>query len=259
MMETEEKYKVVIVDDERTAIDALRRELEPYREFEVKGIAGNGAKGKKMIMELHPDLLFLDIQLSDGDSFSFLTSARPSSVIIFTTAYDQYAIRAFTVNSVDYILKPVDEKRLLEAIVKYETLVAANTSPENGYLDVILDSLRHREKAYRTRFLIAGGERFRPLEVSDVAYFYSENKITFAVTYTGQEHIVDLSLNKLVEQLDPDLFFRANRQVLLCVKAISHVEPYFNGRIVVFVKPPYKSQIIISEEKITAFKLWLNF
>ena len=86
MMETEEKYKVVIVDDERTAIDALRRELEPYREFEVKGIAGNGAKGKKMIMELHPDLLFLDIQLSDGDSFSFLTSARPSSVIIFTTA-----------------------------------------------------------------------------------------------------------------------------------------------------------------------------
>lgn len=110
--------------------------------------------------------------------------------------------------------------------MKYETLVAANTSPENGYLDVILDSLRHREKAIVLAFLLRRGT-FPSVEVSDVAYFYSENKITFAVTYTGQEHIVDLSLNKLVEQLDPDQFFRANRQVLLCVKAISHVEPYF--------------------------------
>ena len=240
--------KVAIIEVEVPAarlLHSMLRRLRPA--WEVMVLPGSVEEAVQWFAENpHPDLLFLDIQLSDGDSFSFLTSARPSSVIIFTTAYDQYAIRAFTVNSVDYILKPVDEKRLLEAIVKYETLV-------------ILDSLRHREKAYRTRFLIAGGERFRPLEVSDVAYFYSENKITFAVTYTGQEHIVDLSLNKLVEQLDPDLFFRANRQVLLCVKAISHVEPYFNGRIVVFVKPPYKSQIIISEEKITAFKLWLNF
>ena len=253
--------KVAIIEDDVPAarlLHSMLRRLRPA--WEVMVLPGSVEEAVQWFAENpHPDLLFLDIQLSDGDSYNFLTSARPTSVIIFTTAYDQYAIRAFTVNSVDYILKPVDEKRLLEAIVKYETLVAANTSPENGYLDVILDSLRHREKAYRTRFLIAGGERFRPLEVSDVAYFYSENKITFAVTYTGQEHIVDLSLNKLVEQLDPDQFFRANRQVLLCVKAISHVEPYFNGRIVVFVKPSYKSQIIISEEKITAFKLWLNF
>ena len=224
--------KVAIIEDEVPAarlLHSMLRRLRPA--WEVMVLPGSVEEAVQWFAENpHPDLLFLDIQLSDGDSFSFLTSARPSSVIIFTTAYDQYAIRAFTVNSVDYILKPVDEKRLLEAIVKYETLVAANTSPENGYLDV-----------------------------SDVAYFYSENKITFAVTYTGQEHIVDLSLNKLVEQLDPDQFFRANRQVLLCVKAISHVEPYFNGRIVVFVKPSYKSQIIISEEKITAFKLWLNF
>lgn len=95
--------------------------------------------------------------------------------------------------------------------------------------------------------------------MADIAYFYSENKITFAVTYAGQEHVVDLSLNKLVEQLNSDQFFRANRQILLCVKTITHIEPYFNGKIVVFVKPVYKSQITISGEKITAFKLWLNF
>lgn len=143
----------------------------------------------------------MDIQLSDGNSFDFITAARPVSVIIFITAYDP--IRAFTINSIGY----------------------------------------------------SGGDKYCPLEVADIAYLYSENKITFA----GQEHVVDLSLNKLVEQLNSDQFFRANRQILLCVKAITHIEPYFNGKIVVFVKPAYKSQITISGEKITAFKLWLNF
>ncbi len=253
--------RVAIIEDEVPAarlLHSMLRRLRPA--WDITVLPGSVEEAVQWFAEnRHPDLLFLDIQLSDGDSFGFLTSARPSSVIIFTTAYDQYAIRAFTVNSIDYILKPVDEKRLLEAIVKYETLVTTNNSPADGYLDMILDSLQHREKIYRTRFLISGKDRYSPLEVSDVAYFYSENKITFAVTYSGQEHIIDLSLNKLVEQLDPDQFFRANRQILLCVKAIDHIEPYFNGRIVVFVKPPYKSQIIISEEKITAFKLWLNF
>lgn len=253
--------RVAIIEDELPAarlLHSMLRRLRPA--WDITVLPGSVEEAVQWFAEnRHPDLLFLDIQLSDGDSFGFLTSARPSSVIIFTTAYDQYAIRAFTVNSIDYILKPVDEKRLLEAIVKYETLVTTNNSPADGYLDMILDSLQHREKIYRTRFLISGKDRYSPLEVSDVAYFYSENKITFAVTYSGQEHIIDLSLNKLVEQLDPDQFFRANRQILLCVKAIDHIEPYFNGRIVVFVKPPYKSQIIISEEKITAFKLWLNF
>ena len=253
--------RVAIIEDEVPAarlLHSMLRRLRPA--WDITVLPGSVEEAVQWFAEnRHPDLLFLDIQLSDGDSFGFLASARPSSVIIFTTAYDQYAIRAFTVNSIDYILKPVDEKRLLEAIVKYETLVTTNNSPADGYLDMILDSLQHREKIYRTRFLISGKDRYSPLEVSDVAYFFSENKITFAVTYSGQEHIIDLSLNKLVEQLDPDQFFRANRQILLCVKAIDHIEPYFNGRIVVFVKPPYKSQIIISEEKITAFKLWLNF
>ena len=253
--------RVAIIEDEVPAARLLHSMLHRLRpEWDIIVLPGSVEESVSWFAgNPHPDLLFLDIQLSDGDSFNFLTSARPSSVIIFTTAYDQYAIRAFTVNSIDYILKPVDEKRLLEAIGKYESLVAVKSSPTDGYLDIILDSLQHREKTYRTRLLIVSSDLFRPLAVSDVAYFYSENKITFAVTYSGQEYVVDLSLNKLVEQLDPDQFFRDNRQVLLCVRAISHVEPFFNGRIVVFVKPPYKSQINISEEKMTAFKLSLNF
>lgn len=109
------------------------------------------------------------------------------------------------------------------------------------------------------RFLISGVDSFWSLQVGDIAYFYSENKVTFAVTRIGQEHIIDLSLSKLMEQLDPDLFFRANRQVILCITAIDHAEPYFNGKITVTVHPPYKSKITISEEKLSAFKQWLNF
>lgn len=255
------KLRVAILEDEVPAarlLHSMIRRLRPA--WEITVLSGSIGEAVKWFSENpHPELLFLDIQLSDGNSFDFLTATRPSSVIIFTTAYDQYAIRAFSVNSIDYLLKPIDEKRLLEAIVKYESLIGSSTPQPGDYLHVILDSLQGREKRYRTRFLILGSDRFLTLEVADIAYFYSENKTTFAVTFSGQEHIVDLSLNKLTEQLDPDQFFRANRQILLCVRAISRIEPYFNGKIVVFVKPPYKGQITVSEEKISAFKLWLNY
>lgn len=253
--------KVAIIEDEVPAarlLHAILRTLRP--QWEIIVLPGNVEEAAEWFgSHPHPDLLFLDIQLSDGNSFDFLSAVHPSSVIIFTTAYDQYAIRAFTVNSIDYILKPGEEERLSEAIVKYESLINTGVSYTWEHLKAILGSLQHPAKHYHTRFLISGVEKFRPLEVSDIAYFYSENKTTFAVTYSGQEHIIDLPLLKLEEQLGPDQFFRANRQILLCIKAINHIEPWFNGKIVVFVKPPYKSRITISEEKITAFKLWLNF
>ena len=164
-----------------------------------------------------------------------------------------------SVNSIDYLLKPIDEKRLLEAILKYESIIGKQQSRPENNLQLILESLQHPEKRYRSRFLIPGNEKSYTLDVADIAYFYSENKITFAVTFTGQEHLIDLSLNKLSEQLDPDRFFRANRQILLSIQAITHIEPYFNGKIVVFVKPPHNSQITISEEKISQFKQWVNY
>lgn len=206
---------------------------------------------------LHPDLIFLDIQLSDGNSFDLLSKARPSSTIIFTTAYDEYAVRAFSVNSIDYILKPVDEARLLEAIIKYETLTNSIKEPE--YLDTILESLGHQPKRYRTRLLIATADQYRPLQVDQVAYFYSQNKITFAVENTGRHHTLDLPLEKLNQQLDPDKFFRANRQTILSINAIRKIEPYFAGKIIVHTKPESEEKITISREKITAFKLWLNY
>lgn len=254
--------KAVIIEDEVPAARLLCSTVSKLRpDWQVTVLPGSVEEAIAWFAaNPHPEIIFLDIQLADGNSFDFIREAKPSSTIIFTTAYDEYAIRAFSVNSIDYILKPVDADRLLEAIVKYEAQQSkvGNVRPD-AYLDSILDSLQNRTKRYRTRFLIAGVDKFRTLQVSDIAYFYSENKLTTAVTISGDEHIVDLPLSKLADQLDPDQFFRANRQMLICVKAIVSVEPYFNGKVIVAVRPPYRGKVLVSEEKITAFKQWLNF
>ncbi len=254
-------FKAAILEDELPAARLLYTILKRLRpQWELLLLPGNIEEAVIWFQNNpHPDLLFLDIHLSDGNSFDFLSLARPTSMLIFTTAYDQYALQAFRVNSIDYLLKPINEPRLLEAISKYESILGNPLIAQNNHLNLILESLQHPEKRYRTRFLIYGNDKSYTLEVADIAYFYSENKITFAVTFSGQEHILDLSLNKLSEQLDPDQFFRANRQFLLSIRSISHIEPYFNGKIVVFIKPCPKCQITISEEKISQFKKWLNY
>lgn len=254
--------KAVIIEDEVPAARLLCSTVSKLRpDWQVTVLPGSVEEAIAWFAtNPHPEIIFLDIQLADGNSFDFITEAKPSSTIIFTTAYDEYAIRAFSVNSIDYILKPVDADRLLDAIVKYEAQQSkvGNVRPD-AYLDSVLDSLQNRTKRYRTRFLIAGVDKFRTLQVPDIAYFYSENKLTTAVTMSGDEHIVDLPLSRLADQLDPDQFFRANRQILVCVKAIVSVEPYFNGKVIVSVRPPYRAKVLVSEEKITAFKQWLNF
>lgn len=156
----------------------------------------------------HPDIVFLDIQLTDGISFTFIEQARPESTIIFTTAYDEYAIRAFAVNSIDYLLKPIDSVRLEEAIAKFEHLTTKYLVQEQKTTDLIdiLQNIANPCKKYRTRFLISGEDKLFTLQVEDIAYFYSENKITFAVTKQNREHIIDLSLDRLMEQLNPDIF-----------------------------------------------------
>lgn len=253
------RFRVAIIEDEIPAARLLRSLVSRLRpEWEVETLPGNVEESVAWLAENeHPDLLFLDIRLSDGTSFDLLSRARPTSAVIFTTAYDEYAIRAFSVNSIDYILKPVDEKRLSEAIVKYETLTGANRPDD--YLPMLLDALQGRGKKFRTRFLIAGPDRFQTLQVDDVAYFYSENKITTAVTRGGTSHVLDLSLTRLEEQLDPDRFFRANRQVLLSIGSIDHVSPYFNGKLAVTVRPAHTDKITISEDKVSAFKAWMNY
>lgn len=255
------KLNAVIIEDEIPAarlLHSMVHELRPA--WDIATLPGSVDNATAWFASNpHPDLLFLDIQLADGSAFDFLSAARPTSAVIFTTAYDQYAIRAFSVDSIDYILKPVDRQRLLEAIVKYESRRNGPSPDPETYVDLLLDSLTRRERRFRTRFLIYGADSFKALPVTDIAYFYSQNKITFAVTFDGRQHSINLSLNKLGEQLDPEHFFRANRQTIVNIDAIDRAEPFFNGKIVLSVHPPHSTPILISEEKVSAFKLWLDY
>ena len=243
------RFRVAIIEDEVPAARLLRSLVAGLRpQWEIEVLPGSVDEAAAWFaVNDHPDLLFLDIRLSDGTSFDLLSKVRPASAVIFTTAYDEYAIRAFSVNSIDYLLKPVDKERLADA--------GASARRRRA----VRDALQSREKKYRTRFLIVGVDRFRTLQVNDVAYFYSENKVTTAVTCDGASHVVDFPLSRLEEQLDPDHFFRANRQMLLSVGAIDRIEPYFNGKVSVTVRPPHKEKITVSEEKVSTFKAWLNY
>ena len=255
--------KAVIIEDEIPAARLLKSMVEAIRpSWEVVALPGNIEESVEWFnSNPHPDIIFLDIQLSDGNSFMFIEQAKPESMIVFTTAYDEYAVRAFSLNSIDYLLKPIHKERLQDAIVKFENLTSRYIKDfnENSQMLEVLQSLSNTEKRYRTRFLISGVDRLFTLQVNDIAYFYSENKETFAVTTSGKEYIIDLSLDKLSEQLDPDRFFRANRQTMVSIDAIQKIEPYFQNRVSVAVQPPFKNKILVSKEKITAFKLWLNY
>lgn len=258
---------VAIIEDEIPAARLLHQMLTALRpEWKITILPGNIEESVEWFgSHPHPDLLFLDIQLTDGNSFLFVEQARPESCIVFTTAYDEYAVQAFSVNSIDYLLKPIHQERLIETLQRFEASMEmklafdAQRAQQQQQMLEVLQNLSSPNKKYRTRFLISGGDKLFTLQVSDIAYFYSENKVTFAVTRQQKEHIIDLSLDRLSEQLDPDLFFRSNRQTILSIDAIQRIEPYFLGKAIVHVVPPFKDKIIISKEKISSFKLWLNY
>lgn len=257
------KLRVGIIEDEIPAARLLEQKIHKLRPlWEIKKIGGSVRESVEWFANNeHPDLLFLDIQLSDDNSFHFIEEADPESLIIFTTAYDDYAIKAFNVNSIDYLLKPIREDRLLAAIEKYERISDPQQAKinEQNILQEVLSNLS-TEKKYRSRFLISlGGEKLSTLQASDVAYFYSVNKVTVAITKNNEEHVIEQTLEKLEEQLHPDQFFRANRQIIVNVDAIVKIEPYFLGKIVVQVSPQCKDKIVVSKGKARSFKLWLNY
>lgn len=253
--------RVAIIEDERPAARLLCNMLQRLRPaWEVIQIDGSiEAATAWFENNPHPDLLFLDIQLSDGNSFFFIEQAHPQSTIIFTTAYDEYALNAFSVNSIDYILKPIKIERLGEALDKYEQLTGLGNKTNVSDIIDALSQISSHEKKYRTRFLITGYKDAVTLDVSDISYFYLQNKITFVVTFDAKEYVIDISLDKLMEQLDPDVFFRANRQTILSVKSIDKMESWFGGKILITTKPASTNQIVISRERVSMLKVWLNY
>lgn len=202
-----------------------------------------------------PELTFMDVQLADGLCFEIFRESSFTGPVIFTTAYDEYALRAFKVNSVDYLLKPVDADELAEAVEKFRSRLAA--APEQYKLDRLLETLA--PPVYKSRFLLKAGTRFEVVETRDILYFYAEDKVVFLQTKTNQRFLVEDTLDELEGKLDPREFFRANRKYLVHLSAIERIEPHFNGKLFVRLQfRPDDEPIFVSRDKADSFKKWLD-
>ena len=254
--------KVIIVEDEmhnyrllRGMVEKLRPDWEIVEWFE-------SVKSTVAWLETNtaPDLIFMDIQLTDGISFSIFEQVNVKSMVIFTTAYDEYALRAFQVNSIDYLLKPIKQEKLKGAIEKFETIFQHPAHQEDSRPDYheILKAITQGEKKYRKRFLISGATSYFKLDVDQIAWFSTENRVTTAFTFNGKSHIVDLTIEKLEEQLDPELFFRTNRSTLVHINAIRKFENHFGGKLILRLVNPFDESITISRLKATEFKEWVG-
>lgn len=208
----------------------------------------------------HPDIIFMDIQLSDGLSFEIFKQVDVNSFVIFTTAYDEYAIQAFKVNSIDYLLKPIRHNDLKRAIEKSKEFFRRMNPVVRTDIDfdTLIRTINDAQAVFRSRFLIQQGSSYIKLPVKAIAYFYSKDKITYAVSFNEEKHILDITMEQLEEQLNPSLFYRANRQIILNVDAIVRIHNYFNGKLKVDVKPTYSEDITISRLKAKNFKQWLD-
>ncbi|MCQ2607558.1 MAG: LytTR family DNA-binding domain-containing protein [Bacteroidales bacterium] len=253
--------EVIIVEDEKYNVKLLEGMLNELRPtwtvshvFDSIQSTVQYCKENKM-----PDLIFMDIQLIDDLCFSIFEQVEITCPVIFTTAFDEYAIQAFKVMSVDYLLKPLKEADLAKAVSKFEKMSGLNQAIKSDdlYKD-LLDVIRKGEKKYRTRFLIQGHSTYSKLDVDEIAYFYSENKITFAVTFAQKEHIVNFPLEQLESELSDKDFFRLNRKYIANIKAIQSFEDFFGGKLIVHLTVPMQEKITISRLKNSAFKEWMG-
>ncbi|TAE23510.1 MAG: DNA-binding response regulator [Cytophagales bacterium] len=207
----------------------------------------------------HPDLILSDIQLSDGLSFEAFRQVEPRCPIIFTTAYDEYAVQAFKLNSLDYLLKPIVSDELRAALAKFNRQTAqAPAPPLAPNLAHFWQTLSGAGRAYRQRFLITYRDTYRAIRAEDVAYFYSENKITRLVCPDAKWFSIPETLDQLADQLDPRQFFRANRQCIVSIDSIGTIHKHFNGRLKLDLLPPAPDDVFVSRDRADELKDWLN-
>lgn len=208
----------------------------------------------------HPDIMFMDIELADGSCFEIFNEVEVESGIVFTTAYHEHALRAFQLNSIHYLLKPIKKDELEQAIVKFEKIVELIQPEAPAAIDyrTLARAITNSQLSYRRRFLVSKKGAFFSLPVSEVAYIYVDTKVTFVVAFDGKQYSISPSLDKLEPELDPALFFRANRQTIVNLSAIDKFEAYFNGKLALHLKDQLGEKIIVSRDKAQALKTWMN-
>lgn len=249
---------ILIVEDEKHNQRLIKDMIGKLRpKWKITGITDSVSESVDWLKQHTADLIFMDIQLADGLCFSIFEAVKVNTPVVFTTAFDSYAIQAFKVNSIDYLLKPVKANELEAAILKFEHQQNNDKKTSPNYSE-LLEIIRNGQKKYRTRFMIHGPRNYIKIDVKDIAYFYSTNRITYARLFDSSDHQVDMSLEEIDEQIDPDMFFRANRSIIININAITLFEDYFGGKLVLKTTPPFDDPITISRLKNASFKRWVG-
>jgi DNA-binding LytR/AlgR family response regulator len=250
---------ILIIEDEPEAASRLSnilKELRPNVSI-VATLDSVSSSVKWFNSNPSPELVFMDIQLADGLSFEIFEQVNVKAPVVFTTAYNEYALKAFKVNSIDYILKPLDKDEVNAAFKKYEGLAGIGTSHDK-IMASIGSAMQMLTKKYKERFVIKVGEHLRSVEVGEILFFYSLEKTTFAQTSDGRKHILDFTLDQLEGLLDPNRFFRINRKYIIAVDSIRDMISHTNSRLKLVLTSSDDDDIIVARERVQEFKDWLD-
>lgn len=249
--------RVAIIEDESFAAEKLERQLKLVdADFVVVAKLESVKKAVEWLKNNSANLIFLDIHLSDGLCFRIFDEIEIKTPVIFTTAYDQYAIQAFKVNSVDYLLKPINKYDLAQSLDKFKELHSKNSSTDYSNLISAISGIS--EKKYQSRFMVVKGEHIKTILIEEVAYFFAEGKYAFLVTNSRERFLIDFTLENLCKKLNPDDFFRVNRQMVIKLNSIKEMHTWFKRRIKLDLNPPFENEIIVASERVKDFKDWLN-
>lgn len=248
--------KIVIIEDEKPAYEQLVKliaevdsSIEIIRHLDSieSALAWFGKNGE-------PDLILSDIHLADGPSFLIYEKIKIDCPIIFTTAYDEYALKAFKLNSIDYLLKPINKPDLKHALEKYKNLRKDAIVSD---MQKMISSLLNHQKSYKDRFLVKMADRLLSIHTPEISYFVSEDKFV-SLYHQGQKYLIDFTIEDLEDLLDPNTFFKLNRKIIANISSISKIFNHFNGKLKVDLNPSYPEEIFVSREKAGSFKSWLD-
>lgn len=246
--------RVLIIEDENRAANRIERLLQEIKpQITLLGKLESIKEAISFLATETPDLIISDIQLADGLSFEIFETIKEPSPIIFTTAYDQYAIDAFETNGIDYLLKPIEKERLQKALEKFEQF--APRIPVDQLLK--LNKVAQKSR-YKSRFMIKVGDKIKSIPIADIAGFHSLEKGTYLRTYEGRNYVLELSLEQVKEALDPNTFFKVNRKFIICIEAINEIIAHTNSRLKLKVNAFEEDEIIVAREKVKDFKFWLD-
>jgi DNA-binding LytR/AlgR family response regulator len=249
---------VIIIEDEKPSARRLQRMLKAV-EIEAETMLHSVEESIEWFQNnKHPDLIFLDIQLSDGLSFEIFEAIEINSAVIFTTAYDEYALQAFKLNSIDYLLKPIDEDDLKTAVKKYKGISPQNQAVTLDFNDIKKLLVNPIEREYKKRFSVKVGQHLKLINIEDIECIYSENKGTYVFTNEGRNYLLDSTLDQLEDDLEPHVFFRISRKYYININAIKDMVSYTNSRLQIKLNHYNEQQVIVARERVKDFKNWLE-